>query len=104
MALAACPARGPEPEQSAMVILPKTHRALPGKKTRPRRAAEGGGDKGVVETDSLFGQPIEARGLDEGMAHVAHGVPAVIVRKDEDNVGWAFSPSREPTRKRSGPG
>jgi hypothetical protein len=67
-------------------------RVLSGKKAGPGRAAEGGSHEGVVEAGSLFGHSIEARGLDEGMAHVAHVVPAVIVGQDEDYVGFLLRP------------
>jgi len=40
---------------SEIVLHPVPVRVLPGKKAGPGRAAEGGGHKGIVETDSFLG-------------------------------------------------
>ena len=45
----------------------------------------------ALEDEALGRQAVEMRGLDEGVSHVPHVVPAVVVAEDEYDVGPACS-------------
>jgi len=55
--------------------------------------ADGGGQKGVREKNTIRSQTIHVRGLDDGIAHAAHSIPSLVVRHHEDNVGFSHPQS-----------
>jgi hypothetical protein len=63
-------------------------RVQAGEDRRPARRAERRGDNGILEMDTIGGHGVHVRRLQEGMPHEAHGVVAVIVAEDEDDVPW----------------
>ena len=58
-----------------------------GEKSCEGRAAQGGRDVSATEQGAFRSQLVEVRGLDMGMPHETVIGVALIVRKDQDDVG-----------------
>ena len=69
-----------------------------GKQGGEGRAAQGGGDVSATEQGALGGQFVEVRGFDMRMPHEAVIGVALVIRKDEDDVGL-LGPSHSREKK-----
>ncbi len=65
------------------------------------------GDEGVAETNAIGGEPIHVRCFKPRVAgffsvlflHCTHGVPAMVIADDEDEVGFALGGGCESENK-----
>ena len=64
---------------------------LPGEEYGARRATDRRIGKNVIENDAFGRKPIEVRRLDVGIAQAAHGMIAVLIGHQKENVR-ALSP------------
>ncbi len=51
-------------------------------------SAEGGGDKGVLVIGAVGGEAIEMRGADDAVSGGAEAIPAHVVGKEDEDIGF----------------
>jgi hypothetical protein len=61
---------------------------MPVRKLALEGLAEGGGDEGVLEQDPLSGDPVHVRRLEKRVAHGTDRVPPIVIRKDDQDIGF----------------
>ena len=69
----------------------------PGLQRGARRHTHGAVDIGVLEAGAAGRQPVEGRCLHQQVTLAAHGVAAVLVREDEQQVGGLHAPAPQPS-------
>ena len=77
------------PVKNAVVVAnPMEMAVLSGEDGGPAGGAYPVGAKAVVEPHTFPGDPVDVQGLVEAASIAADGLRSVVVRHDEDDIGW----------------
>jgi hypothetical protein len=56
--------------------------------TGPAYRTDGRRHKGIAEKNTFLSQPIDVRGLDDGVAHTTQSICPQIIGNYDHNIGW----------------